>query len=102
MQPRPMADTSRSLFPSLRFCIISPSTFGTRLRRCVCPVFFAPLGGWNSFPLLNVDVRRVLRHAKYAQRSRLVVHDHRIRIANRGEDRIAFPTRLNWKGGLYS
>src|SRR5205085_6301712 len=55
MQPRPMADTSRLLFPSLRFCIISPSTFGTRLRRYVWPLFFA----------------------------------------NRAEDPIAFPTRLN-------
>src|SRR6185369_4938450 len=38
MQPRPRADTSRLLFPSLRFCILSPSTgrprsCGGRLRR---------------------------------------------------------------------
>ena len=44
MQPRPIADTSRLLFPSLRFCIISPSTFGTRLRCCVCPLFVANRG----------------------------------------------------------
>src|SRR5579859_4165380 len=26
MQPRPMAETSKLLFPSLRFCIVSPSS----------------------------------------------------------------------------
>src|SRR6187402_1454 len=28
MQPRPSAETSRPLFPSVRFCIISPVRFG--------------------------------------------------------------------------
>src|ERR1039457_5804118 len=32
MQPRPIADTSRLLFPSLRFCIITPSRMAPRRR----------------------------------------------------------------------
>src|SRR2546428_12844643 len=50
MQPSPRAETSRLLFPSLRFCIAIPSTNGRRLRRCLCPLFFTPASGRNSFP----------------------------------------------------
>src|ERR1035437_2502239 len=32
MQPRPIADTCRLLFPSLRFCIITPSRMAPRRR----------------------------------------------------------------------
>src|SRR6516162_11669950 len=50
MQPRPIADTSRLLLPSLRLCMNSPSTKGARLRYCSCALFFAPASRWNSFP----------------------------------------------------
>src|SRR3981081_3073404 len=54
MQPRPMADTSRLPFPSLRFFIASPSkSFSlhwAQLRCCPGTLLFAPTGGWDSFP----------------------------------------------------
>src|SRR6266699_2144817 len=50
MQPNPRAETSRLLFPSLRFCITSPFRAGVRLRHCVCTLLLAPASGWNPFP----------------------------------------------------
>src|ERR1039458_3210780 len=50
MQPSPRADTSKLLFPSLRFCIVSPyKSNWSRLRCCPCTLF-APSSRWNSFP----------------------------------------------------
>src|SRR5271163_410641 len=37
MQPNPMAETSRLLFPSLRFCIIFFLCFNSRDRLVLCP-----------------------------------------------------------------
>src|SRR2546427_3696536 len=55
MHPSPMADTSRLLFPSVRFCIATPYKLVSlqnlaQLRCCPCTVFLAPAGWWNSFP----------------------------------------------------
>src|ERR1035437_2622755 len=51
MQPSPMADTSKLLFPSLRFCIVSPyKSNWSRLRCCPCTLLFAPSSRWNSLP----------------------------------------------------
>src|SRR5207245_11487816 len=52
MQPRPMADTSRLLFPSLRFFITLSFLLvnWALLRGCLRTLVFAPASGWNSFP----------------------------------------------------
>src|ERR1035441_9147979 len=55
MQPRPMAETSRLLFPSVRFCIASPYKLvfleiGSQLRCCSCTVFLPPASRWNPLP----------------------------------------------------
>src|SRR6202007_819416 len=51
MQPRPMTDHSRLFLPSSRFFIASPyKTNWARLRRCPCPLLFAPAGRWDPFP----------------------------------------------------
>src|SRR5437870_10137023 len=75
MQPRPMADTSRSLCPSLRFCILCPVTseasfegglprlgadHRVHMRRAVASVFGAVLGiggvGDRRFRIEQLDI----------------------------------------------
>src|SRR5579875_326248 len=66
MQPRPRAETSRLLFPSVRFCIFTPGdVFGgiglwncglpgscvvLRLRGCGGSMRFSPVAGGNALP----------------------------------------------------
>src|ERR1700722_15891891 len=51
MQPKPKADSSKLLFPSFRFCIVSPyKSNWSRLRCCPCTLLFALSSRWNSLP----------------------------------------------------
>src|SRR5712692_11478352 len=52
MQPRPSAETSRSLFPSLRFCIAPPDVLVLRAANLLHPVH-----GLAVELFLNGDVR---------------------------------------------
>src|SRR6266487_4323361 len=65
MQPRPMAETSKSLFPSLRFFIVFPS----RQSLSSSPVLlvadpFHPVDGLAVEPLLDGDVRHRRRRRR--------------------------------------
>src|SRR5437016_1818754 len=63
MQPRPRADTSKLLFPSFRFCIVSPRMDSCHSSSFVLFVayFFQPFDDLAVERLLNSDVRHPRR-----------------------------------------
>src|SRR6266404_5460516 len=62
MQPRPRAETSKLLIPSLRFCIVSPcSKFQGRAERCEGDILILP--SYCLF-LLKVEKELGIRRAE--------------------------------------
>ena len=64
MQPRPRAETSRWLFPSVRFCMgCSPFTRSARFRCCSVPVELALHGAGIRGGAVHLDSRGGLLNA---------------------------------------